>query len=1423
LPLNGATGVSLISEEPVARRHSLPPQEEFGEDDPRGAVLSQRRTPYVGLLPFQDADRHFFFGRDRHVDELLKRIARQDQHFVAIVGESGCGKSSVVRAGMIPQLRTGRLVEAGSNWRSITFTPGRTNPFAAFAAALSETIAEPCHTEIENELRAGNMGALLRDVGKSLSVEPGQETRWLVVVDQFEELFDQGIEPAAARDFVRSLLASVDESNIYVAITLRAERVGDCARFDRLSKAVFGGLYLVPPLEISELRQAIRGPAAIFGFEVAEELVTRLIDDPLRRDRDYLPLMQQTLVRIWEVAWQVCNFDPAAPRVLTLNSYRKASGSDQSDEFDVRKPLGCELDELYAQLCSPSGSSVAAPVPMDIAIERVFRQFVLTPSNERAGAHSVRSMATLGELSQLLEPLTGNGMNAAKAVVDQFRKADFLIPRQTDCPVLKETTEVTLCHEALIRQWPRLAEWARREAADAETFRELLENAKKWGGGRVEVPAPRDTLSNLNRWIEDTPAQAVWVRRYLPPGANSGQSVGNLLKLCRDYVDALKNAAFWEKFRKWFVPGATVALIAGVIVSIVVSRLVEQRIARKTLNATSDAYRSMEMGSWSSAGTRLTFAMNGYMVTHNLAKEDNMRAVREMTSEALRTAMWTEAIAWTLTTPSLEKMADRITTTNGLLPDGSVFAGATAKSFILLSAAGQRRDLPICSAFGRHTGQAHFVTIAYAQSRGFAIADMNYPRACIYSTAEPQSASIAVDLTADTQFDLAPRMSLSSDNKAAAFWSENGHVVVLSSGQTPLQTDYSACRPAGNQRWRLMAVSIANPVNSQPRKIVVFGSTSSPYSADSAHAYLCHVSAEGVTPGSTEVSAAARGMSRVDLGEASILPDTETQTFSPDSRYVVIAYHGGAYVHATDESGVVYGFPHNDDSPVPLPITNITFVAPRERDLLRMLANRRERVDQWALVNEGGNVWMEEGRTQLTRASHVQSLDVGRRFVLEAREDSSARIWDMQSDLPYVEIARLPPFAKLAYTGDVLVVASSPGPEATTNSLALPMAQLPRMSKPTEVVLESWSRKCRIIGRNRDNGRSSASLELSSEACAAGAPDSAALGRFLKLYAVSDDGLSLFGEVPAGPGEQAMFNSLDQPMRWALVDFRKNQHSQGVPAPGGPSTQSISPNSTGITLSGGGTLNRDGTAALAVTTSSVSTAPDHIASTAAAVPAMGSNAQSQTGPLSEIVRVYSWSRKPGVASFTSYAPIEQGSLVRPMSFGFSRTARFLAMGDVEGSIKIMRVEGGKATVAQVAQERLVRQPVRQIGISNEGTAVVVLYTGGTLVLLHCDWAATRCSQSIRTAQMPLREAGRPFTFVGTSEDDLRFQLPVKTTSIKGDERDGVLEIGCATECTADEALLEKRAKERLEVWNTIEHRRQGPPSQRAAPVSASSR
>lgn len=278
------------------------------------------QIPFVGLRPFDIADYRWFHGRDQEIATLLRKVC--SNRFTTVVGEPGCGKSSLVRSGILTS-----LVKDG--WKAIIAKPGSA-PIAKLALALAHTtsgntkdLLEACTYGHDTKLRQST--SALSEIAHQLIPD---DQRLLLVIDQFEELFSygeevRGIEKAAmeeeSRIFIELLLtaASQNTGRLHVMITLRSDFIESCSNYYGLAEAVNAAQYLVPLPNQNQLEEIIRRPVADAGGKMDEMLVQRLLLD-VAEQANQLPWLQHTLRRLWEVA-------QGEPRWLREHDYHTIS------------------------------------------------------------------------------------------------------------------------------------------------------------------------------------------------------------------------------------------------------------------------------------------------------------------------------------------------------------------------------------------------------------------------------------------------------------------------------------------------------------------------------------------------------------------------------------------------------------------------------------------------------------------------------------------------------------------------------------------------------------------------------------------------------------------------------------------------------------------------------------------------------------------------------------------------------------------------------------------------------------------------------------------------------------------------------------------------------------------------------------------
>ncbi len=431
----------------------LPDERPAGPSVPAAPeVRVEPRNPYKGLRSFTEADARDFFGRRRIVERVAGRL--ENGSFLALVGPSGSGKSSIARAGVAPSLRHG-------GWFVADLFPG-VRPLDELEAALLRIADRPCPqlTSILAESARGLVDAA--DI-----VAPG-DASILLVIDQFEELFTlttDETERAHVLELVR--VATVDpRSRIHVLATLRADFYDRPLAYPRFGQLLAAGTEAVTPLTPDELEAAITSPAREVGVTLQPGLTAELVAD-VAHHVGALPLLQFALTEL---------FERRRDDVLTLDAYREIGG--------VVGALSASAERLYR----------AADERTRSAAEQVFLRLVALGE----GREDTRRRVTRSELARLdVDP------EAVQAVVDAFGRHRILTFDRE--PSTREPT-VEIAHEALLGAWSRLRAWIDDAREDLRIEARLARAAGEWqaSGREASLLLRGAQLDRFSAWRAQT-------------------------------------------------------------------------------------------------------------------------------------------------------------------------------------------------------------------------------------------------------------------------------------------------------------------------------------------------------------------------------------------------------------------------------------------------------------------------------------------------------------------------------------------------------------------------------------------------------------------------------------------------------------------------------------------------------------------------------------------------------------------------------------------------------------------------------------------------------------------------------------------------------------------------------------------------------
>jgi len=447
--------------------------------------MSIPKNPFVGLRPFESEDSLYYFGRNEQTMELLKYLYQT--HFLAVVGSSGSGKSSLVRAGLIPNLEAGFLVQDRDLWHIAIMKPGD-RPLYKLAAALLQAAGDNPSTgqiaDFAEAISDKGIHAVLKRIGSVLIEE---DSNLFLVVDQFEEIFRFGIytgdsnkrEEASAFADLLLRLAEQDDIPVYVCLTMRSDYIGDCNAFPGLPEAMNRSQYLVPRLTRLQRREAIEGPIRLSGATIASRLMDRLLNES-GENRDDLPVLQHALMRTW-------------------NEWAKdKKGSIDTIHYEniqtMKRALSRHADEALNEL---SGWEKHLA-------KRLFQTLTKTDAENRR----IRRSAHLNEIADVLDA----PIETVMRIIGKFREESrsFLVlssESTADNPL------VDISHESLMRQWVTLSDWMDEEAESAKIYKRLAEEAELYKQGKAGLytdPALQITLD----WEEKEIPSEAWGKRY---------------------------------------------------------------------------------------------------------------------------------------------------------------------------------------------------------------------------------------------------------------------------------------------------------------------------------------------------------------------------------------------------------------------------------------------------------------------------------------------------------------------------------------------------------------------------------------------------------------------------------------------------------------------------------------------------------------------------------------------------------------------------------------------------------------------------------------------------------------------------------------------------------------------------------------------
>ncbi|MBN2682427.1 MAG: hypothetical protein JXR58_07950 [Bacteroidales bacterium] len=445
-------------------------------------------NPFPGLRPFSIEESPLFFGREGQSEEVLYNLSKN--RFVAVVGSSGSGKSSLMYCGLVPILHGGFITEAGAKWKVIVTRPGN-DPIGNLAEAIAgyDKKTDPAYNKAitRSVLESSSLG--LVEAIKQLDKD--EDENILILADQFEELFrfkkkfDNTNSSNESYAFVKLLLEAVKQTEVpvYIVMTMRSDFIGECSQYQELTQFINNSHYLVPQMTRENLRAAIEGPVAVGGGKISDKLVNQLLND-VGDNPDQLPILQHALMRTWDY-W--------------------VSNKKVEEEMDIihYEAIGCietalskHANEAYDEL-DPDEKRIC---------ENLFKTLTERGSDNRGIRHpsSVNEIAAISQASE----------KKVIAVIERFRSKgrSFLTSSDQD---LSKNSIIDISHESMMRIWDKLKIWVDEESIAVQMYVRLSEAAASYQEGKIGLWRPPDLHLAVN-WKKEKQPTLTWAKRYAP-------------------------------------------------------------------------------------------------------------------------------------------------------------------------------------------------------------------------------------------------------------------------------------------------------------------------------------------------------------------------------------------------------------------------------------------------------------------------------------------------------------------------------------------------------------------------------------------------------------------------------------------------------------------------------------------------------------------------------------------------------------------------------------------------------------------------------------------------------------------------------------------------------------------------------------------
>src|SRR5258706_9556309 len=545
--------------------------------------------PYPGLRSFTEDESLYFKGRDQQIEQISDLL--EQNKFLMLTGASGEGKSSLIYAGLIPNARAGFFKAHYTNWVIADFRPER-SPVSNMSQAIAHALDLEKET-VATELKRGFSSLADLYVNSDFFVDE-QDEGWkslndtekkekkrkaanlLIIVDQFEEFFTNpenfsNETPSQDSQVVVNLaletarIALKRNLPVYVVCTMRSDFIGQCVAFRGLPEYIGFSQFFVPRLKRKDFKQVIEQPAVLSGNRISQRLIERLVYD-LAEGVDQLPVLQHALSQVWLVAHR-------GTEEMDLIHYAMVGGmpaeelpdEDQSrfktwfdtqpsfkkkffQETGLHKIIEFHANTLY----EGAWEQYTTSHPHDlITIKNAKRIIAMTfvcltkIDNSRA----VRNRMTLQEITDIIND-PELSVQTVGEVIAVFREEanSFIRPYKTDdltTHTLSPGSVLDITHEALIRNWNKLNQWALREFDFYTTWLDFKKQLSRWieSGKSSSYLLPIGPLTFFENWYNQCKPNSGWIARYSELDGDANSKLEHASTILSDARAYLKRSA----------------------------------------------------------------------------------------------------------------------------------------------------------------------------------------------------------------------------------------------------------------------------------------------------------------------------------------------------------------------------------------------------------------------------------------------------------------------------------------------------------------------------------------------------------------------------------------------------------------------------------------------------------------------------------------------------------------------------------------------------------------------------------------------------------------------------------------------------------------------------------------------------------------